>query len=216
MDADALLRLAAGRHEQPKRKRRMRSPCDGDGDAVALLGLRRGQHGKRKRPAFKSLPPTTNAKQFKAQAISHDKLGFAKTADSYMHGDQKHRKVVKGRSRFRRWTPEAVLRVASSEPSISCRSNAPDKTSGETAIQCKMIVANCIAEGQDRGLEQICTDSRAEQLLYVINNTMFDETKLPFGKHRRRKLRCLAWHSQVTSCRVDGEPVDNDVFRPLE
>ena len=61
----------------------------------------------------------------------------------------------------------------------------------------------------------MCDESRSEPLEYWITNTMWDETKLPFGKHTCRKRRCLAWHSQCTwRAAGDDKDVDVDVVRP--
>ena len=229
MDADAILRLAvagagaasSGSRGKPGRKRKRPNPepnLDDAVDASSILGLQYRAHRARRQQRAPTVATARKkeARIFKAQAILHDRRGSAKTADSYLHRGGKHKCVVKGTSRFRRWTPEAILHAASREHSMSWRSSAPAKSSPESARQCKMIVANCIAEGQDRGLGQICAASKEAQLLFVINNTMYDETKLPFGKHRRRKLRCLAWHSQCSFSGFGDEAplVDNDVFRP--
>ena len=138
------------------------------------------------------------------------------TADHYLCArGPRQSPAAKGRSKFRRWTPEAILRAADMAPTAACRSDRTHKASNRSFRLTRMVVADVVFEAQAQGLKAVCDASRSSPLEYWITNTMSDETKLPFGKHTPRKRRCLAWHSQCTWRVADGDKdIDVDIIRP--
>ena len=220
MDATSLLRLAdAGRAPRAKAVARpVAGPIAVAAVAAAdMLQLtantRRIVRNKFQKKSKRSMRHLLTEKRLASQSYNHDRWGLARTADHYMcdGGPKAARAKVKGRSKFRRWTPERVLRGASAPPTAPCRaSDRQDKTSPGSYRQSRMIVADIIDDAQKQGLKRKCEESRTSPFEYWITNTMYDETKLPFGKHVNRKRRCLAWHYQCT-WRVDGGDSEHDV-----
>ena len=120
---------------------------------------------------------------------------------------------MKGRSGFRKWTPEAILKAAASNPMSSARSSVPDGGGSAGSGQATSIVAKVIHDAQLDYQKELVSQSRERPFRYWITNNMMDETKLLFGKPVKSR-RCLAWHSQCTWSADAGEVSDVDIHRP--
>ena len=126
-------------------------------------------------------------------------------------------KLLLGRSHWKKWTPEAILKAGEHDACASLKAGLPKGSSHASAMYCQRIYANCIDEGQNKGLESMRAQSRESPLKWFITNNMFDETKLLIGSPSTRRVSCLAWHSQVSWSRklASGlvEVKDEDVIR---
>ena len=219
MDASDILHLAVpGRAPRAKAVARRSAVATSD-DILKLARV--GQRGQRGRALQKKnaqrKQEIISQRRLAAQTYNHDRRGFALTADHYLctGGPRQSQPKAKGRSKFRRWTPEAILRAADMAPTAACRSDRTHKASNRSFRLTRMVVADVVFEAQAQGLKAVCDASRSSPLEYWITNTMSDETKLPFGKHTPRKRRCLAWHSQCTWRVADGDKdIDVDIIRP--
>ena len=94
-----------------------------------------------------------------AQSYEHNRSGFAFNADYYIHVDDRRPIAkAKGRSKFRRWTPEAILRAAAIAPTAPAPRNANvsmQKGSPLSFRRSRMVVANIVDAGQKRGLKRV-------------------------------------------------------------
>lgn len=201
-DVDDLLELSADCTEARRRTRHKTSQ------------LRQGMHARHRKLRFR--------KQEEAKAYYYNSHGHAKTSDYYLktHKDVAKQKSKKSKTKserleFRKYTPEFILKVASSNPLAPVRSHLPNQTAPGASAQCSKTVALAVHSGQKKGLEGICSDSRNEELAFFITNNMADETKLPLGASRTKRSSCLAWHSQVTyKKKAEESIVDDDIIRP--
>jgi hypothetical protein len=218
MNASDILHLVVpGRAPRAKAVARRSAVATSD-DILKLARVgQRGQRGRalQKKNALQK-QEIISQRRLAAQTYNHDRRGFALTADHYLCArGPRQSPAAKGRSKFRRWTPEAILRAADMAPTAACRSDRTHKASNRSFRLTRMVVADVVFEAQAQGLKAVCDASRSSPLEYWITNTMSDETKLPFGKHTPRKRRCLAWHSQCTWRVADGDKdIDVDIIRP--
>ena len=168
------------------------------------------------------------ARQHSAQVQTFHRQGLARTRDYQMmtpasaaagQGAQAkklrwcRRAKVKGKSGFRKWTPEAILRSADSNPMSSARSSVPHGAGSASAGASMCIVAKVIHDAQLASQKELVELARKRPFRFWITNNMMDETKLPFGKPVKTR-RCLAWHSQCTWSAKEGEISDIDIHRP--
>ena len=180
------------------------------------------QHNSRRRRAPQIDRRTVLDRQRAAQMITFNRTGQARTQDHIMvhsHGirtkaEKARRLRVKGtgRSGFRKWTPEAILKTAFFDLASTSRAAKPSGGSPASVGYARAIVAGVIHKAQQAGLQNLVARSRQRKLKYFISNTMSDETKLPFGRPARTRP-CLAWHSQCTWADADGQVDDVDVVR---
>ena len=160
--------------------------------------------------------PRWGKKRLAAQVRSFNRKGYARTVDYHMHDKGQQPSKPKGKGGWKRWTPEAILKAGSSDPTATTRSSTIVGGSHAGVIHSRAILAQSVLAGQERGLAAIVEGARKRRLDFYITNNMFDETKLPFGKPVSKKRPCLAWHSQVTwaADAASGHVEDLDVSRP--
>ena len=125
---------------------------------------------------------------------------------------------VQGKGKWKRWTPDAVLRAAFSKENMAVRDVAAcvDGASHKHSSDCKLFVAELAMRAQKDGLAHFQEQAQAQgPMPFALLNMIFDETELDvkvpeFGQ---RAWSVLASHSQVTfrSC---GKTHDFDVIRP--
>ena len=101
-----------------------------------------------------------------------------------MHSAEKRAKVT-GRSGWKVWTPEALLRAAFASPSAATRQVAKeiDGASAGHVLNARMLVADIILQQQVEGLQHQKTAAVRSALVasapkFWILNLMFDETEL--------------------------------------
>ena len=215
LDVDELLGLALGADGASSD-----DDPQGELNAAEILelsgNLARGRRSKatQKRAAFRRRG--LQEKQLNAQIHTFNRLGLAKTRDHHMRpmgGGKRKNLKVPGSAGWKRWSPEAILKSASTPATSTCRAMKAQGASPASALQTRAIKANAIVDAQDAGLAALVQQSRKRKLRFCINNNMYDETKLPFGKPTCRKRRCLAWHGQVTWSAEAGHVEDVDVVR---
>jgi hypothetical protein len=180
-------------------------------DGLTVLHLRQPRFvGKRA-----TAPRNSQDKRLGAQIHTFNKSGHARTRDhKFIAPKTGGTNTCRGSSTWRKWTPECVLKAAEVAPTSSARSTKPEGGGASAARQSRLIQAQCILVGQEKGLQRLVAQSRKRQFRYYITNNMMDETKLPFGKRASRKRRCLAWHGQVTWSADTDHEEDEDVSRP--
>ena len=81
------------------------------------------------------------------------------------------------RRRARRRAAEAILKAGGSDPCASLKAGLQKGSSLASEMDCQKIYANCIDEGQNKGLENMRARSRESPLKWFITNNLFDETK---------------------------------------
>ena len=175
--------------------------------SLAVLNRQRrlaGAQGRRNRARRKQ--------QLLAQIQAVNRSGAALTDDHVLQlPDCKRRAAPRGKGAWKVWTTAAILKAAFGRPAAAQRQlqdslSTLGRASHAHAGMCKEVVAECILEGQSKGLHALrlksIEDSEAplgeNAYLGVIMNFMFDETKLPMrfddGFH---SFSTLAAHSQV-------------------
>lgn len=150
---------------------------------------------------------TTHLQQH-AQATTFNRSGAGRTRDHQMV--LKRHAKVRGKGRWKAWTPEAVLKAANSDPAATTRQAGPEGSGPLGPLHARGIQAAAICQAAKATLASI---AGTEQLRFYITNNMMDETKLPIGKPKRKHERCLAWHSQVTWAAGQHPVQDVDVPR---
>ena len=119
------------------------------------------------------------------------------------------RSKIPGRSAWKVWTPEALLRAAFSSPSAALRQVASeiDGASASQVLNARMLVADIILHEQENGLSQerqqatnLALDPADTPRRFWILNLMFDETELPLNLDREGtgSRSFLASHSQLS------------------
>ena len=64
-------------------------------------------------------------------------------------------KLLLGRSYWKKWTPEAILKAGEHDPCASFKAGLPKGSATKSPMYRQKIYANCIHEGQNKGLESI-------------------------------------------------------------
>ena len=121
-------------------------------------------------------------RQLAAQMHTYNKQGHARTKDYNMQPKGRKGLTPKGKGGWKKWTPEAILKAGSSDPTATNRSSRIHGGSHTGTADSRAIHAETIVAGQERGLAAIAEGSRTRKLDFYITNNMCDETKLPFGK----------------------------------
>lgn len=158
---------------------------------------------------------TKARKQLRVQTLPFNRSGSARTHDHLMMTDVGTRPRNKGKGQWKHWTTPAVCKAAFAAPSTTTRQVAADLGgSARHTAKCRDVVANCILQGQRRGLDRLVAHSRVDQFSFWLVNYMFDETKLPVSVAPLgfRNTPVLARHSQV-SWGLRGGTNDADVIR---
>ena len=116
-----------------------------------------------------------------------NKSGRATRSDALIQTGGKVCKV-KGKSQWKRWTPEAIQRAGFSKCSVRsyCAgmkdtrnpTTASGKTSHSSVTFSRQAVAKTIVDGTTRGLDRICSESLRRPLDFWITGHVADETKL--------------------------------------
>ena len=231
MECEALLALIP----KPKRSstRRRKATTDNEevnaGEILALLPVAKKRktwlkhvrsNGRRDQMTGAMQQQLLAARRYNnsGQAVRHDSLITTDTCNA----------PLRGKSRWRNWLPEAILRAAFS--SVSNRAFAKNarhnhsttalgKVNHSTVSHCKKASASAIMAGQEKGLERIWEASLSSALNFWITSHVADETKLWYivPGHGYRKYSTLSHHSQVTwQLQEDGPIFDEDVFRTPE
>ena len=187
--------------------------CQGRGRARGRLGrgLRRVQREKRKRNAgFKRRQDTVDR-----QAQVFNRSGRSRNQDYHFpsHSDQLKRKATTGKSKWKEWSPEAVLRASenSSRREAGTAIDGAGKT-GAHAGQSRFVVAQSIASGQQKGIEQV----RARGCEMLVRNLMFDESTfdLSIDEPAATNWSVLCSHAQWTYKLRGADSVqDNHIVR---
>ena len=166
---------------------------------------------------------TSSSKIITAKALRFNTSGLAVTMDKLIVPEGGGIGKVSGSSGWRCWLPEAVQRAGFSpgtarEIAVSFREGhgplSGGKYSPQTIQDCKAVIAKAIMDGTKGGLQQLHTQSLAEDLDYYITGHVFDETKLWYilqGKGYKR-WSTLAFHTQVSWGDAAGAH-DEDVIR---
>ena len=139
-------------------------------------GLReRNQQKKKRSKAFRR----------KALCVDHqarifNSNGRSRNQDYHFpaHAEGLERKRTRGRSKWKQWSVEAILRAGFASENASRReaSSAIDGAGagGHHAGNCRFVVANGILRGQEKGIHEVC----AKGCQILVRNLMFDESTL--------------------------------------
>ena len=147
-------------------------------------------------------------KQARAKMVRFNMSGRAVTVDDLMNLDAKVTKVP-GRSRWKKWLPEAIQKAAFSQGSLRAIAksmqdghgpHAKRKYSPTTVMQCRHLASLVVTNGTARGVHRLCHESRRQRFGFWITNSMFDESKLWYMVKGSgyRHYSTLAWHTQCT------------------
>ena len=174
---------------------------------AALLRLL-GQGKKRK---------AEKAAAFESQAAFANSTGRNRTPDYSMPSSVGSKAVgQKGPGKWKKWTPEAVLRTAFASENAAVRQVAEqvDGGSASHSALCKLFVAGLIFKQQEAGFARFL-EQHEDGLEYALTNMMFDETELEINLHEvgLGAWSILASHSQMTFKEKDKDPVDFDFIR---
>ena len=178
--------------------------------------LQRRRFALRNRRAGRKIKATIGRKQVKAQILSFNRSGNARTADFVMMPDGVMRGRLRGSGMWKRWEPEAIIKTAFTPATASARHMASSvQGSPLHATQCRHVVSMCIVEGQDRGVCALNRQSRQSMFRFWISNYMFDESRIPVLLERAgfRKWPVLARHGQLTWASSDGVVSDQDIIK---
>ena len=135
------------------------------------------------------------------QAGVFNRSGRSRNQDFHIaaQSDNLKRKACKGRSKWKQWSPEAILRAGFFSESSSRKDiSVAIQGAGEShAGQCRYVVAQSIERGQQTGLAR-ARDNGCEML---VRNIMFDESTLELCGESEPSL--LTWsvlcsHAQWT------------------
>ena len=124
------------------------------------------------------------AKAFAKQAEHSNRSGRHRTADYQLPKSvERPTGKVEGKGKWKRWTPDAVLRAAFSKENMSVRDVATgvDGASHKHASDCKLFVAELIMRAQRTGLAQFQEEAEREGpqgMKFALLNMIFDETEL--------------------------------------
>jgi hypothetical protein len=184
MNASDILHLVVpGRAPRAKAVARRSAVATSD-DILKLARVgQRGQRGRalQKKNALQK-QEIISQRRLAAQTYNHDRRGFALTADHYLCArGPRQSPAAKGRSKFRRWTPEAILRAADMAPTAACRSDRTHKASNRSFRLTRMVVADVIFEAQAQGLKAVCDASRSSPLEYWITSVYGSKLLGPLG-----------------------------------
>ena len=176
-------------------------------DLLRLLPSR-GRHRRQrlyKRKLNGARDRTTGAAQQQTVLVQrHNRSGRATRKDALIQTGGNVCQV-KGKSEWRRWTPEAIQRAAFSRGSVrslaeSMKDTRNPTASGKTAhaslTYSKEAVAKTILDGTARGLRRISAGSRVNPLKFWITGHVADETKLWYilNGYGYRKFSTLSHH----------------------
>ena len=155
-------------------------------------------------------------KQMRIKASRFNRSGFAITEDDKMPlKPTTQRPRLKGTSRWKKWTPEAIQRAAGARaPARVTVKGMHSKRAGArthshmSVIHSKSLCAKAIMDGQAAGLNELWSWSLQEPFEFYITNHVFDESKLWYKVEQKgypqvtaggfRHFSTLAGHSQVT------------------
>ena len=164
-------------------------------------------------------------KQIKAQGLYQRLVGNTRTADHVVRVDRtgseglrpgvlrrRVRGVIpdapcRGPGKWRRHTPEAMIRSAFADLNSSFRKKASEGSSGSHALHCTWSIAGIVGDAAMQFVDEFQGPmARSAGPLaavddFQINNNMFDETQLWLKTSRfstKKRRRVLAVASQVT------------------
>ena len=187
---------------------------------------------------FQRSRANTALKQLRAQALSMNRRGAARTGDHLMVVNKtltarteilKPLRVRRGGTKTGKWkvhTPEAMCKAAFGNLNGSFKAKAVDGSSKSHAMKCTWTVAKIIhsagekvAVGLKRPLAQLeASGPVADGVVddFHINNNMFDESQLWLRDSQggKRRRRVLAAGCQVTRRKPGGNTLDIDIIRP--
>ena len=124
---------------------------------LALLRpLREGRKSNLNSKRVKTRKRRVADRQLAAQVHTYNRQGHARTQDYNMQpkGQQKLEKP-KGVGGWKKWTPEAILKAGSSDPTATNRSSRIQGGSHVGVSDSRAILAETIVAGQERGLAAI-------------------------------------------------------------
>ena len=236
MDAASILALAVDEDSDQQEEEVGHAPVEGHGPGRPPRRLCR-----RVRKRLK-----LGAKQLQAQSLTHNNAGAATRSDSLLvvgntapRGGKRRAALgalVRSRrqgvglpgARWKRWTPEAILKaVFDNVSSGSFSVKAPQKSAKSSAMLALYAVAGAIAEKQKHVVSdrlRMLRRTGAGRECFYITNTMHDETQLWLRQPKRKKKsqtkrtakmrhRILAAAGQVSYGFQDGVKEDIDIFR---
>ena len=228
MNADQLADIARryGGGHRPCVPRRAQS-----GHRPGPSGHRPGPSGRRPGPSFRHKSRAAllrllgqgkkrkaeKAAAFESQAAFANSTGRNRTPDYSMPSSVGFKAVgQKGPGKWKKWTPEAVLRTAFASENAAVRQVAEqvDGGSASHSALCKLFVAGLIFKQQEAGFARFL-EQHEDGLEYALTNMMFDETELEINLHEvgLGAWSILASHSQMTFKEKDKDPVDFDFIR---
>ena len=182
-----------------------------------LLRSRRKKQGKQDRK--KQVRHDQDAGR-KAQTLSINGGGRCRTMDHLVPlPGAGPRPQARGKGKWKKWTPEALLRVAFGGQKRSLRQVAEQVDGGSAAHvkHTQTFVARLVQKGQEEGYARLVRQLRNGNSvcpLFCILNLMFDETELSYAvsDHGAGSWSTLASHAQVSFC-VNGVTTDHDIVR---
>ena len=126
------------------------------------------------------------------------------------------RKTCKGKSKWKQWSPEAILRAGFCSENSTHKdiSLAIDGAGSSHAGQCRFVVAQSIERGQQNGIARVCEGG----CQMLVRNIMFDESTLELcGENEPSVLTwsVLCSHAQWTYKMRGADSVqDEHLTRP--
>ena len=196
------LRPGAGRHGGRGRA--------GAGRGRIPQGLRQRIPEKRKRVrAF-----NRQARTVDHQASVFNSNGRSRNQDYHFpaHAEGFKRKLAKGKTKWKEWSAEAVLRAGFASESASRReaSSSIDGagSDGHHAGDCRCVVAKAISRGQEKGIQEV----REKGCSILVRNLMFDESTfdLCIGSPAASSCSVLCSHAQWTYNLLGADSVQDE------
>ena len=168
---------------------------------------------------------TGRFQQGEVQKRRFNNSGIASRRDGVMAIEQAPK--VKGRSQWKRWTPEAIQRAAfaadCSGRAIAKVDNvgtAFGKKGNRSSPDCSRVIAKCIVDNITREVHAIAMAAMRNCLDFWITGHLADETKLTYSipGHGFHNFSTLSSHSQCTWKEFgEDKPIrDEDVIREPE
>ncbi len=159
----------------------------------------------------------THKRNLKSQMVAYNASGSARTADYLMPLPGVRRPLLRGKGRWKSWTPGAVVKAAFQGIHGAARTvQFGIGGSAAHAVRCRSVVAEVITREQRAGLEKLLRCSRGGRpCSFFVTTTMFDETKLPLvmdDSAFAREVSVLASHTEVT-WEDSGKARHEDVIR---
>ena len=95
--------------------------------------------------------------------------------------------IVKGKGRWKKWTPGATLRAGFADENGACHQTAAhvDGARHQPAVNSRFVVAGAVLAAQARWMSDLKQTSLAEKQALVVHNMMFDESSFesrPIGQ----------------------------------